>query len=330
MAAAVAAAHDAMEDLGRKLKALASVNSETLELVATRREEEVVAGYSYSLMCALPRDAWTFTATPAKESVAQRLDAWEYSGEALDEPEDLFNDHVEYSLKTYADVVRLNEQLPAVGRKFLRLADNPGNREDLRVFVTNMERLQVAIGELHELTMDMKDSLSDDLTIREGMDELLAVFRKISTKLPASTMQFSSAHGIGRLTKDDSINEEDGGPCVIEISRASPVIGTRKLAELKMRLGDRVAADADDRQSLARYGISFRTVPPEACTAAEREKVQVLRHRTRVTFVTAFSGTSVCFDKGQSGFADGSKGPVVSVRSQGRTAVVPIQCLQFN
>jgi hypothetical protein len=190
-----------MEDLGAKLNALTAVNDEILALIASMHEHSIVCGYSFKLECSLGQTGedtgdgpWIVTSVPTIETVGRVLGAWEYSGEDLGEPDDLFNDRIDYSLKSYNDVVRLSQQVPIVGRKYLRLADQPGNREDLRLFLTNLERLQVAIGELHELTMDVSDPHSDDKTIQEGMGELVAAFHKVSSRLPEAVthLDFSS------------------------------------------------------------------------------------------------------------------------------------------
>lgn len=125
--------------------------------------------------------------------MTSRLSAWAYTGEDLEQPEDVFKDKLNYTLRSWADVVRLNGEIPPVAKQFRRLADIEENRDDIRKFLSNLERIQVAVGELEELTKDKEDPLSNDPRVEEGMREVVSGFEKVTMPPCSSRLPFSMA-----------------------------------------------------------------------------------------------------------------------------------------
>jgi hypothetical protein len=122
------------------------------------------------------------TATPARQSVSALLRSWRYTGEPF----------AHYTIAGYADVVRLH------GEFLGKLTDRPDNREEhLRAFLTNLELLQVAIGQLHELTLDRPDSLSAHPKLLGGLEKVCDGFRDVSACFPAAALSLNAAHTDG-------------------------------------------------------------------------------------------------------------------------------------
>jgi hypothetical protein len=128
--------------------------------------------------------AWTFEPVPTQASATELIDGWRYSGEPLEDVEDVFKDNIDNSVTCFDDVIRLNTQIPPVARQFRRLADNEENRADIRKFLSNLEKLQVALGEVETLMMDVADKLSEDPDLHEHLDSIFRSFRALQEKLP--------------------------------------------------------------------------------------------------------------------------------------------------
>ena len=60
--------------------------------------------------------------------------------------EDIFNDKIDYSCKTFADIKRLNQHMKTVAAKFKRLRDGT---EDIAKFLKNYELLQVENNQIY-------------------------------------------------------------------------------------------------------------------------------------------------------------------------------------
>eukprot|EP00587_Corethron_hystrix_P012492 CAMPEP_0113319962 /NCGR_PEP_ID=MMETSP0010_2-20120614/13950_1 /TAXON_ID=216773 ORGANISM="Corethron hystrix, Strain 308" /NCGR_SAMPLE_ID=MMETSP0010_2 /ASSEMBLY_ACC=CAM_ASM_000155 /LENGTH=176 /DNA_ID=CAMNT_0000177627 /DNA_START=133 /DNA_END=660 /DNA_ORIENTATION=- /assembly_acc=CAM_ASM_000155 len=173
------AGDDTFENLGKKIRALAKVNEEIIQILESqiRNNTQVIAGYDYQLNYSLPQNSdiattsvadnsaekFGFSAIPNRQYVKNLLHEWKYSGEALEKPDDIFNDKIDYNLKSYHNVKELIFFLPKVAEKFLTIArECPKVCKILRIFLSNLERLQVALGELNALTVDKDDDISND------------------------------------------------------------------------------------------------------------------------------------------------------------------------
>lgn len=111
-------------------------------------------------------------------------------------------------------------KLPTIALKWSAFArDTATNREQVRIFLRNMERLQVALGQLNELTIDLADPLSSGAPfeeISEEMDQMVAGFKKVQTHMKYSKLS-AAAHGsIGTETTrvSHSFDPLLVGPCV--------------------------------------------------------------------------------------------------------------------
>eukprot|EP00957_Ditylum_brightwellii_P140421 10699112-Ditylum_brightwellii.AAC.1 len=109
---------NSLDDLCFELKEVCEVNANLLCYIKSSESNEVICGYRYSVQLNLPpkqiiaiTNGWNdevFSLLPEKitEDVSARLNKWRYNGEKLSE-----------NVKTYADVIYLNDQLLNIGNK---------------------------------------------------------------------------------------------------------------------------------------------------------------------------------------------------------------------
>lgn len=150
---------------------------------------------------------WTFKTEKDIQEVSKLIHEWKYHGEPL-EVDGLFG-NINLDLKSYQDVARLTKDLKELGAKFMNVSSSSYPIEDkvgLRNVLSNMERLQVALGELHEITMDVVDNIDAD---RKEMDiemkKMVEAYQRISKKLPMTELQFYGDN----MTKNTEIRHLD-------------------------------------------------------------------------------------------------------------------------
>eukprot|EP00957_Ditylum_brightwellii_P087716 6679770-Ditylum_brightwellii.AAC.1 len=76
-----------LDDLGNEFKDILNLNAQILHTILLLTSDKQI------------------------EDGSERLDDWRYSGDPLKIPEDIFNDGIDYTLNTYADVIYLNDQI---------------------------------------------------------------------------------------------------------------------------------------------------------------------------------------------------------------------------
>ena len=92
--------------------------------------------------------------------------------------EEVFNDTVDYTLKNYEDVVRLNDQLYLISMKIVDcLAHRPKNRHDLQILLTYMERMRQSIIEVNSLIRDMNNPTNRIMNAK--IEDAMASFNKM-------------------------------------------------------------------------------------------------------------------------------------------------------
>ena len=173
-----------LETLGEKLEALGKANKEKLDNLQERSEQHVVCGFHYSLNVQLPNPEWKVSVTPGSSKVSERLYEWRHVGAPLEVADDVFNDHIDYGLSSYSDVVRLNETLCKVGSKYYKLlADKPETCKAVSIFIENLEIISSALDELTKLTEDAKDDVSGCPEVKESMEAIAAGAQSLKAKL---------------------------------------------------------------------------------------------------------------------------------------------------
>eukprot|EP00957_Ditylum_brightwellii_P211523 15366275-Ditylum_brightwellii.AAC.1 len=171
---------DTLKELGVAFKDIAKKNTDLLKNIEARKSKKVIYQYALkhcispgqndeALLRDLRGETISLYSKKKTDTVDNLLSKWRYSGKSLEEPEeDVFNDNIDYTLDSYADVMRLNSILLEVGSKICtRLAENDSSRRDLRIFILNMEHLYVVIQELHELTYSKSDPFENNSELNE-------------------------------------------------------------------------------------------------------------------------------------------------------------------
>jgi hypothetical protein len=141
------------EALLLKIRAIKTVNDEIIARVVAKKM--VKSAYVYSVHPKLSGGLVQYSADVEVRSFARDavVTATPIAPSAMQCVKDLFNDKLAYSLQSYADVVRLNEEMLPVAEKYLLLREEPACGE-LRKFLTNYELLQVQLGATESALMD--------------------------------------------------------------------------------------------------------------------------------------------------------------------------------
>eukprot|EP00957_Ditylum_brightwellii_P191542 14583738-Ditylum_brightwellii.AAC.1 len=151
--------------------------------------------------------AWSFDAKKQTNYIARRLEKWRYNGKPLEQPRDIFNSNIDYTLDTYTDVIRLNKKLVEVGSKISEYLSKWQKTQDiLRTFISNMYCMQEAIKDLSDLTKGLHDSISSNSELYEALEEMAASFSKIQKILPTATFALNAKHNTGK--KDSQMEKK--------------------------------------------------------------------------------------------------------------------------
>jgi len=193
---------ETLDTLGDKLREMAEKNQDKLDEIHTRLNDRVISGYTYTIdskLCKTTTDAkptYIFTATPVRNLGASCLEAYEYTGEPLEEVFDVFNDKTDFGLKTVSDVLRLNKELVNLGCKYADLlSDRPKTRAGLKKIIANMGKVETAVADLDGITLDAEDVISDE--IDADMKEISTVFDKMTSKLAKINLSINVTEYVG-------------------------------------------------------------------------------------------------------------------------------------
>eukprot|EP00744_Colponema_vietnamica_P011154 GILI01015696.1.p1 GENE.GILI01015696.1~~GILI01015696.1.p1 ORF type:complete len:375 (-),score=75.65 GILI01015696.1:144-1268(-) len=153
---------DDYEALSRKIEALYNINNEVIEQINEMKGQQskvvVMRKYTFKdLECELSADSKT---APASAIISK----WRCASPPpfiQDASLNFFNDNLDYSVRNFSDVCRINQALFDISQKYL-LLDQKKTVPFLRKFLTNLEVVQTLLGELHGCLMD-KPALPDEL-----------------------------------------------------------------------------------------------------------------------------------------------------------------------
>lgn len=215
---------DSFEFLCKKIQALGALNQETLDIIESRKCDEVTAGYEYTLDCNLPQISlvesgqnetfWSVLTKKKTHHVGALLQSWKYNGESL-EAEPLFGLDVDLTLLQYGDICRLVGSFVELGKKYSKfLSDGPETRVALRIVLSNMERIQVALGQLHQMTLDVEDSVGNNAKLKNAMSKILEGFEELTGVIPTASIQVS-----GRYSK--KVHSTDELATICDLSKLS-------------------------------------------------------------------------------------------------------------
>lgn len=212
--------HETIDVLAQKVEDLAKVNAGILQEVEAKYQANatVVSGFRHVVNVdfskrdtvnigyfdadsneSAPTPGLSFESVPVESPLCPLIDAWSAENvAALEEPKDFFHDNIDYSLRNYADVKRLQEQVPGVAEKWTFARDTPASRMQVRIFLSNLEKLQVAIGQLHKLSLDEHDPLSgtesgDD--VKRGLELVEQGWGLIEKHMKSASLEGRAAAG---------------------------------------------------------------------------------------------------------------------------------------
>lgn len=218
---------DTYEILQKKVVALGKVNKDIAEHIerSIDNSQVIFTRHKFVLKCNLEHNnnnnnrkdstskRWFVKPVKIKEKVIDRLESWQYKGEQLLLlPSHSFPDPTQLHIKGYKDVMRINQDLIQYGEKLLKknleIIDSSNElhsnfREsiiiELKKILSNLEIIQVAMGELHGLTLipdrieKEKEILKDEekrakiercmSKVMDGFDELACQMSNVSLVL---------------------------------------------------------------------------------------------------------------------------------------------------
>lgn len=236
-----------MEELGEKVDECGKYNADTIELIKSRMNDEVITGYKYTFDYELEcfseegEPTWVIDAIPVKKQVTTCVNAWKYEGEPLDKIDNIFNDDIDYEIKTLEDVDRLSKQFHGIGMKYALLIYRPKLHESLLLIVSNMQKLQAATDDLHVLSVDFEDSISQGPKVTKGMNDILTAYKSVTSNFPSMKMKLHSKEYIGYESVPETLGTdpktyEAFGDGSYDFSTASPqeTVTLQSMKKLKL------------------------------------------------------------------------------------------------
>ena len=133
-----------------------------------------------------------------KHSVVKNIDdiisSWKYSGSKVLTKEKIAIDNfIDRTLVGYDNLGRLHREYNRLLNKYARLlADEPESRLAVEGVLRNVEVLQVAIGEIHVQTLDVKDSEKANEAMALLMKDLSKAFDSFQSKMSGIEFNFKS------------------------------------------------------------------------------------------------------------------------------------------
>lgn len=126
-------------------------NEEYISKIIARQDSKVVCGYSSYIKCSISGNGndnkWSFNTMSSTILVSERLENWEYNGEPLEKTGDVVDNGINYVLRTWEDLVRLNIDIVNMIK--------PANCKEMNKLLRNAKRIRKALEELWILSNDM-------------------------------------------------------------------------------------------------------------------------------------------------------------------------------
>lgn len=172
-----------MEDLLKKINAIALVNE---EIIARIRAKKEVQTYSYAITTDTSADKKKLVVkceqvvckTPAASIVATFKPACKFA-----EIPDIFNDKISYTCSSFDDLARINQQMLPVARKFDLFGNSDKAVKELEKYKINFELVQTQLGRIEEQLIDAKSIVAE---VQRQVDVVNAALVALAS-LPAVT-----------------------------------------------------------------------------------------------------------------------------------------------
>jgi len=171
---------DSLVVLLQKAKAISTVNAESLEYIKSRQGQQVITHIEYTLEFNMVKEL-EFVAQKSKKDIDRIIKKWRYKGKQLNNETTDITGSVDLSLYGFADLVRLHEEFERLLQLYSRVfSDQPESRKALKVMLKNLEILQVAIGDVHVQTLDVKDEIEGNERMKACMNTASDALQNIS------------------------------------------------------------------------------------------------------------------------------------------------------
>jgi len=173
--------YDSIQIMISRAKAICKVNTESLEIIKSRKGQEVIVDREYLLVAnvspsekgQLDNDSaittsaaseLTFVSRDIKKDIDTITQSWRYKGEKLEKENiSIGSSYIERRLVNFRDLLRLHKEYEALITGYSRvLADYPDSRAAVAIVLKNTEILQVAIGEVHKQVIDVRNDIEDN------------------------------------------------------------------------------------------------------------------------------------------------------------------------
>jgi len=110
------------------------------------------------------------------------IKSWKYVGESLLNETIAFDYFIDTSLKSFDDLLRLQTEYDRLTDRYSRLLkDDSESRIAVNILMTNLEILQVAIGDLHSQTIDVNDCIEGSHTIDQSVELVSKELEKLQS-----------------------------------------------------------------------------------------------------------------------------------------------------
>jgi len=192
---------DSIHVLLKKVKAISTVNSESLGFIESRKGQKVVSNYRYTLefkagILEQERSNSNLANRVGEKPVQLRtkrtlrsvdeiINTWRYSGEPLAREDLGFEEFINRRINKYEDLVEIHFHYENLIERYTKvLTDALEARQALRTLLINLERLQVAIGEIHSQTIDEHNSVEGNRSLEQRIKDLSNELKQLQQQVP--------------------------------------------------------------------------------------------------------------------------------------------------
>jgi len=208
-----------------KVKAISTVNQESLEFIESRKGQQVITQRKYVLepkqspqqkrrklnglnetnenMISLIENDLVFTSHDTKQDIDSIIENWRYTGDTLKKEHIAIHHFIDTHLSIFDDLLRIQSDYEKLINVYSRiLVDQPESRAAVSVVMENMELLQVAIGEIHEKMIDKQNDIEGDSDIQECVSLVAKGITRIREKGVSFSMNLS---GVTESVRKDTL-----------------------------------------------------------------------------------------------------------------------------
>ena len=195
---------DPLSILFQKVKAIITVNDESLRYIVSRKGHNVIVKCNYRLEMSQSsplkkkkiglhgtvitthkeEDVQLIT-TKKTRAVNDIIKSWVYSGEAMTKEVIAFHDFINLRVRKFEDLLRLHGDYRKLYDKYSQaLTDKDQSRAAVLGLLRNVERVQMAVGQVHEQVIDVKNTVQEDQDVIECLKTVSGALKTLERKVP--------------------------------------------------------------------------------------------------------------------------------------------------